>query len=438
MKLVIFKNLKLNYSFYFKFYFYIYPAILLTRSAYITVYVTTLTILGFVLLYIKKKKIKLILPDYLIFIFFLISIISTFINISNFNYITVLKAISDLRFALLYLIIRNLFFYRCIEIKPIFLVSIICTLFLSLDIFFQHYYGHDIFGYLPTIDFRYAGSFNDEAIAGSYIQKYSLLSILFIILINIEVFKKKILILVLNILGLGILMSLDRTPWIMYIFQLFIIVILIKKYKSNFLVGLLILLTLYVLVLKHNNLLNNKHNSIYLLTKNISEKITDNIHFSKKNNEKGFDNNKKDLHIYTQDYLNIFYSAYIVWKDSPLIGHGIKSFQVNCIKLSSFYKNMSCPLHPHNIYLEVIINTGIVGIIIFLIFLLNIFINLIKFYSKKNNSEKITLISTLFIAIFVSELWPLRSYGSIFTTVNGSTFWHLIALLSSIKYLRTN
>jgi O-antigen ligase len=99
---------------------------------------------------------------------------------------------------------------------------------------------------------------------------------------------------------------------------------------------------------------------------------------------------------------------------------------------------MSCPLHPHNIYLEVIINTGIIGIIIFLIFLLNIFINLIKFYLKKNNSEKITLISTLFIAIFVSELWPLRSYGSIFQTVNGSAFWYLIALLSSIKYLRTN
>ena len=103
------------------------------------------------------------------------------------------------------------------------------------------------------------------------------------------------------------------------------------------------------------------------------------------------------------------------------------------MKLShlKYEKNLLCAPHPHNIYLEILINQGIVGIIIFFIFLLSI---LKKYYldliaPKKNHFEKMFILS--FLIIFIVELWPLRSYGSIFQTVNGTLFWFLISLTSS-------
>ena len=48
---------------------------------------------------------------------------------------------------------------------------------------------------------------------------------------------------------------------------------------------------------------------------------------------------------------------------------------------------------------------------------------------KKANNNKI--LNTCLLIMFVVEMWPLRSYGSIFQTVNGSLFWFLISISSS-------
>ena len=41
------------------------------------------------------------------------------------------------------------------------------------------------------------------------------------------------------------------------------------------------------------------------------------------------------------------------------------------------------------------------------------------------------LLKLSFLIILIIELWPLRSYGSIFQTVNGTLFWFLISISSS-------
>jgi len=40
------------------------------------------------------------------------------------------------------------------------------------------------------------------------------------------------------------------------------------------------------------------------------------------------------------------------------------------------------------------------------------------------------------LIILIIELWPLRSYGSIFQTVNGSLFWFLISISSSSLFTK--
>ena len=64
-----------------------------------------------------------------------------------------------------------------------------------------------------------------------------------------------------------------------------------------------------------------------------------------------------------------------------------------------------------------------------------IFLNLLfkKYYYDltKLRMSNNKLLKLSFLIILITELWPLRSYGSIFQTVNGTLFWFLISISSS-------
>ena len=131
------------------------------------------------------------------------------------------------------------------------------------------------------------------------------------------------------------------------------------------------------------------------------------------------------------DYFKLYNAAYQVFSKNYLIGNGVKSFIYECVKLPSGRNDISCNNHPHNIYLEILVNVGIVGIFIFIIIIFLMASNIIKLLLKNNinNNDKITLI--IFLTYMIAELIPFRSYGSIFQTVNGSMFWFFMAIISS-------
>jgi O-antigen ligase len=100
-------------------------------------------------------------------------------------------------------------------------------------------------------------------------------------------------------------------------------------------------------------------------------------------------------------------------------------------------KNRLCSNHPHNYYLEILTETGAVGLIIISIIALTFIIFLFKNYKfiKKINLENFILLSAI-ISLIVEGM-PLRSSGSIFTT-NNTTYLILIAsiVLSYKKILK--
>lgn len=417
--------------------FYIYPIIMLKQSGYITTYVSLLTIFSLLYLFLNQIKIKFFLSDFLILLFFLISIFSTFINLSKIDNLTIFKSISDLRFFLLYLIIRNLFYHEIIKIKPITYICFICCLFLSIDIYIQHIFEKDFFGY-PPIDERYNGIFNDEAIAGGYIQKFSLLSILAIFFFKISNnFKKILIILTGSTMAIGTLLSLDRMPFFIIFFGFFLLILYIKKLRVIFFLNILIIVIIYFFLLTNYKPINKRY---FDLNKELNiSKIINLISNKKKNNNseynfQNFDKNKDSILI--GGYLQIFRTALYVYKYDWLIGTGTKSFQNKCYKLSDIKEFLSCPPHPHNIYLEIMINMGLVGILIFLLLIINIVCNLVQSAHQKDEINKIA--SNLFLIILICELIPLRSYGSIFQTVNGSMFWFLLSIISSKTFINKN
>jgi|688.fasta_scaffold177658_2 O-antigen ligase len=419
-----------------KFLFYIFPAIMLTSSGYITAYTSALTIFALYYFYYYKIKINLYLLDYLIIFFFILSIISTFINVKLLGNYIFFKSILDIRFAVLFFLTRNIINYKIINIRIFSFIVLICTIFLSLNIFLQHLIGFDILGH-PPFDGRYNGLFESEAIAGSYLQKFSLFAIFSILLFksnkNINFF---LTIFIINLLALGILMSLDRMPFIIYLFSHLVLIILSKKFRLRFLISFVTIIFLFLILFNNYSIIKKRYlslyneinffnfkESIFLLNKKIETVISPNQ----------IRNDKIELSG-DYDYLRIFNAAYEVFLTNPIIGSGVKSFGIKCPELKIKNQNLNCLSHPHNIYLEILVNQGIIGILIFIVFLIillkkNYFGKLLK----KNTNEK-NLLSIIFLTLLIAELLPIRSFGSIFQTVNGTIFWFFLALASSKFY----
>ena len=254
------KKYKFNKNYLIRILFNIFPLIMLMPSGYITVYLAFFIIYSYIFLFSNKIKIKVFFADYLLFIFFALSIISTIIGYGKSDYIIIAKSFADIRFAMLFLLIRNLFYYKIIRINTLLTLSLLCAIFLSFDIFLQFTYGKDILGF-PEINGRYGGVFGKEAIAGSYIQKFSILAILgsFYLKYKKILHKELFIVSIIAILGTGILMTLDRIPFFIYILSLSTLLILLKSFRKVIFFSILIIIIFFFSIYQNNNLIRSRY-----------------------------------------------------------------------------------------------------------------------------------------------------------------------------------
>ncbi len=423
--------IKFNIYTLVKLLFYLLPFFMLLDSAFITTYVTLFIITTLFFFYFEKIIIKIDHIDYLLLIFFLLGFVAALLNIAVLGKLLFLKSISDFRFLIFFFLIRNLINHKLVNLKFIFMIALSCAIFLSLDIIYQHINNKDFFGNLP-FDGRFNGTFEHEAIAGSYIQKNSLLALSGIFLLTIKYQKKFFLFfLVTIILGIGILLSLDRMPFIIYLFIIILLIFFLKEYRIFFIFNFIILLIIFILLFNNYKILNDRYSS-----------LSNEFNFNKFTNFFSTHDNEvikkniieiKDNYYLIGDYSKIYRTSYYVWLKNPVIGSGKRSFGKMCDSVKIYRSEVVCSTHPHNIYLEIVVTHGVLGLIIFLTFLTTTFYNIKKKIFTYNNNYYY-IINTLFLTVLISELFPLRSYGSIFQTVNGTMFWFILALINSKKY----
>ena len=75
---------------------------------------------------------------------------------------------------------------------------------------------------------------------------------------------------------------------------------------------------------------------------------------NKKNNELQSEINT-DKRYYGSGHANLFSVAFYIWKENKFIGIGYKNFFKKCSEL----QNLVCSSHPHNIYLDILLTSGI-------------------------------------------------------------------------------
>ena len=130
-------------------------------------------------------------------------------------------------------------------------------------------------------------------------------------------------------------------------------------------------------------------------------------------------------------------AAIKIFYEHPLFGVGIKNFRHESVKEK--YKddkyegtNYRQATHPHQIHLEFLSETGIVGYLSFLIFILLSLLISFKNYIKNKNVYQLSGI----IFIFTSLL-PLLPSGSFLSTFNSGIFWiNYLIMIGFCKYLK--
>ena len=129
----------------------------------------------------------------------------------------------------------------------------------------------------------------------------------------------------------------------------------------------------------------------------------------------GFKSEKK--FIFSEQHDSVFRTAWKMFIDKPVVGHGPKMYRVKC-KDPKFATGITpCHNHPHNFYMQLLAETGLVGFLsIFYIFIHLSFLffkhtySLIFFKKRIFLDYKICLMSGVFIT-----LWPITTNGNFFT-----------------------
>lgn len=375
-------------------------------------------------------KIKLFLIDKLLIFFFLFSIISGLINFFYFiendasiakeNFI---KSIVYTRYLLFYFSLRLIVENKYFNFKFFFLFSGISVVFVSLDLILQFYSGTDIFGFAKS-QYRVSGPFGNELIAGSYLQRFSLF-LFFVFIFFKDVLRKNTLILILSILFVLIFFSVtiagNRMPLVLFVLSFIILFSFEKKLRKFFLILIpIISIVFFALYIFHPYIKDLTDHFLRLSVEIITS--FDQIYDPKLN--------------FTNMYLKEFNLGYMTWKENLIIGGGINSFYLNC-KINFDI----CTNHPHNYYLEILSELGIIGFITFLMIVIKLFVlffRVRKYLADDLNKNLITPFALLFFV----EIFPIKTTGSFFTTGNASYIFFLIAvmigLINKTFYLKKN
>ncbi len=426
----MFLNLKnkINTNFFFSFLLSILPISFIAGNLIINLNIVLIIFFSFLFYGKDLLKIRFFFIDKIILLFFFLIIFSGIYNDIYFivtdayptGYNTIIKSILFLRYLFLYIAVRFLIEKNIINLKFFFVSCLFCSLFVSLDIFYQFIFGKDIFGIATVQSKRLSGPFGEELIAGGYLLRFSIISLftlpLFYNKLSQNFIRSTICLLVLIFLC-GVILSGNRMPLIMYVLTISLITIFQRNTRKYFFVFLPAFIILFVVIFNLYAPAKNHFHSFYNQIYKIAVLVYD----------KDFKNKNAPPH------LREFATFYDTWLINKYIGGGIKNFRYYChVRPNVDTSNSKCNMHPHNYYLEILTETGIIGgVISIIIFFQILFLTFYKKYFSDDNLAKNNLIIP-FIFLFISEIFPLKSTGSFFTTNNATYLFLIIAILIGI------
>jgi O-antigen ligase len=276
---------------------------------------------------------------------------------------------------------------------------LICFFVLSVDSVIQFFFGENIFGWKQILEFRISSFFGKELIMGSYIVR--LFPVFFgLYFLHKENFRNyKINFVMIILIFNTVLLSGERTSF--FLLVLFFIIFSFILNKFIFSQKKIVFFSLLTFIFIINFLVFSpiyKHRFI--------------------TSTQGLVFGEKKFTFFTYQHESHYRSALKMFADNPIIGVGIKQFRYLCDLEKYKINSLSCATHPHNIFIQFLAETGIIGTMfyLFIFFLICreifklIFIQKNSFYYKTN----ILFFNISLILCFFINLFPFVPSGNFF------------------------
>ena len=357
-----------------------------------------------------------------IFIFFLL--ISFYFGINSIFQIydndLRISSIFHFRFALFSLSIFFLIEYSSSETsksKKILMGIFMILILVILDSFLQFLSGKNIIGF-EIKDNRVSGIFDDELILGSFLLKVFPFTIWLIYFSNFEISKyKNLLIIFFSMYIITVYLSGERTSLFLIFLATILFIFYLHNLRAILLKSFLIFLLFVILTFITNFGKSDPFNRIFIKTFN---QITNSffltkrdIQLDKKNLGDLTKDLKKNIQIFSTDHNGHYLLAYNLFKQSPIFGKGPEGFRYYCRKVEYNSKIGMCSTHPHNIFMQLLSETGLIGIFFYLFGSIFVIISLSKLYKKNMDLKSKYNFYIASIAIIVN-FFPLVPSGNFF------------------------
>jgi O-antigen ligase len=304
--------------------------------------------------------------------------------------------------------IKKLFFY----------ILLLVFLFLFTDSFFQFFFKKNIFSFWIYAKDRVSSVFGEELILGGVILRLSLVSFpLFIFFFKKNKFFVFLFLLKILLLFLIVIISGERSAFFLMTMQSLLYLLFIKELRKKFFLLLLSIILFLSVFIYFNPLIKERifDNTFYL----ISQKQNMENFVEKKNYTKDLIINikEKNINFFSKGHQSHFMTAYKMFLEEPIFGVGVRMFRYLCAEKRFYTEPMGCNTHPHNTFIQLLAETGLVGFLFFFIiftYLLKYLLyELIKIFFKKNLFLEDEYKTSLVIALFIN-LWPFITTGNFF------------------------
>ena len=122
----------------------------------------------------------------------------------------------------------------------------------------------------------------------------------------------------------------------------------------------------------------------------------------------------KIINFYEHNYKYYHKTSLNIFLDNKLLGSGIKTFRVLCDDYYYLDVAKSCSTHPHNYYIQILAECGILGIFIISIFLIFLISNYIKLLIKDRRFLNQKFNQAIILSGLLVYLWPIATSGNFF------------------------
>ena len=288
--------------------------------------------------------------------------------------------------------------------------------FICLNGIIQYFYGADLFGNIPlahTGFVRLTNIMGKKLNVGTTICLISFPAILYcfdkIVTKDMVIWQRFLRILFITIILILILLSGERVAFVLCGLGMVLGVLLYKKLTSYILPAFLIfsLLIGTLFFFKKDILFRQYENTVHMIA-NLPQTA----------------------------YGQVFLISFNLFKAHPSFGIGAKQYRHLCpdpkyhpYELSDAEIYHDCIGHPHNIYLELLTEAGMVG---FFLFISMIYCWIRRIFPLIGRIRAEPILCGVFIALFI-KLWPIASSGSLFIAWANGTIWFMAGWLLSYR-----